>query len=400
MSDMQDPQRLCVLGATGSIGSSTLDIVARHPERYRIHALTANRDAEAMAALCARFHPTVAVMADPAAAEALHKLLGPQSHTDVCSGGERVAEAAALEAVDTVVAGIVGAAGLASCLAAVEAGKRVLVANKEALVVAGDLLMAAARRSGAVLLPIDSEHNGLFQCLPAAAPGQAARSVADVDRLILTASGGPFRTRPVDTLAAVTVDEACAHPNWSMGRKISVDSATMMNKGLEVIEACRLFDMPPEQVEVVIHPQSLVHALVQYRDGSTLAQMGQPDMRTPIAAALAWPRRVEAGVGPLDLAALGRLDFEAPDPVRFPCLELARAALEAGAASTAALNAANEIAVAAFLSGEIGFHRIATVIEATLAGMTHGPLHDLQSLLEHEQSARRLAGEQTRRWRG
>lgn len=399
MTDTRDLERLCILGATGSIGGSTLDVVARHPDRYRIHALTANRDAAAMAALCAQFQPAVAVMADDAAAKALQGLLGAQSVTHVLSGAEGVAEAAALDAVDTVVAGIVGAAGLTSCLAAVEAGKRVLVANKEALVVAGELIMAAAQRSGAVLLPIDSEHNGLFQCLPAATAGQAARSVVDVDRLILTASGGPFRARPVDTLAAVTVEEACAHPNWAMGRKISVDSATMMNKGLEVIEACRFFGMPSAQVDVVIHPQSLVHALVQYRDGSTLAQLGQPDMRTPIAAALAWPNRIEAGVGALDLTVLGRLDFEPPDPARFPCLGLARAALDAGSASTAALNAANEIAVAAFLAGEIGFHRIAAVIEATLEGMTHAPMDDLQSLLAHEQSARAVAGEQLRRWR-
>jgi len=310
-----------------------------------------------------------------------------------------VVEAALHPRVDTVVAGIVGAAGLASCLAAVEAGKRVLVANKEALVVAGDLVMAAARRTGAVVLPIDSEHNGLFQCLPERVPGRAERSVADVDRLVLTASGGPFRTRPVDTLATVTVAEACAHPNWSMGRKISVDSATMMNKGLEVIEASRFFGLASGQVDVVIHPQSLVHALVQYRDGSTLAQMGRPDMRTPIAAALAWPERIDAGVKGLDLPQLGQLDFEPPEPERFPCLGLARAALESGSASTAALNAANEMAVAAFLSEEIGFHRIAPVIEATLEAMTHTPINDLDALLAHEQSARAVAGEHIRRWR-
>jgi len=392
-------QRLCLLGATGSIGTSTLDVVARHPDRYRIQALTAHRDVASMTILCERFRPALAVMADASAAAALADALGPDHPTQVQAGEAGVVEAAADPEVDTVVAGIVGAAGLASCLAAVKAGKRVLIANKEALVVAGDLVMAAARRSGAVVLPIDSEHNGLFQCLPETAPGRAERSVNDVDRLVLTASGGPFRTRPVETLATVTVAEACAHPNWSMGRKISVDSATMMNKGLEVIEASRFFGMESERVEVVIHPQSLVHALVQYRDGSTLAQLGRPDMRTPIAAALAWPERIEAGVEGLDMTRLGQLDFEPPEPGRFPCLGLARAALESGSASTAALNAANEIAVAAFLSGEIGFHRIAPVIEATLEGMTHAPMNDLDALLSHEQSARDIAGEHVRRWR-
>ncbi len=385
-------QRLCVLGATGSIGTSTLDVAARHPERFRVSVLTANADVAGMAALCEQFTPDIAVMADPGAAEVLRTTLGRQTAVSVRAGADAVSEVAAAAGVDTVVAGIVGAAGLASCMAAVEAGKRVLLANKEALVVAGELIMAAAQQSGALLLPIDSEHNGLFQCLPGmteATGGQ--RSLAGVERVILTASGGPFRTRSPDSLATVTVAEACAHPNWDMGRKISVDSATMMNKGLEVIEAARFFGLDADQVEVLVHPQSRIHALVQYADGSTLAQMGAPDMRTPIAHALAWPERMDAGVAPLDLAALGRLDFEPPDAERFPCLELARMALRSGSGWTAALNAANEVAVAAFLEERLRFDRIADVIRDTLAAMTHDQPQTLADLIHHDHAARETA---------
>ncbi|PWG63971.1 1-deoxy-D-xylulose-5-phosphate reductoisomerase [Sediminicurvatus halobius] len=381
---------ISILGATGSIGGSTLDVIARHPDRYRVEALTANRDVDAMAALCARFRPALAVMADAGAARALAARLEPGSPTRVAAGAEGLAEAAAGGGADTVVAAIVGAAGLAPTLAAVRAGRRVLLANKEALVVAGALFMAEVAAHGAELLPVDSEHNGVFQCLYAS--GGAVAGAAGVERILLTASGGPFRERAPETLGAVTPEEACAHPTWSMGRKISVDSATMMNKGLEVIEACWLFAMEPDRVGVVIHPQSLVHALVRYRDGSVLAQLGQPDMRTPIAQALAWPERIDSGVAPLDLMAVGRLDFEAPDLRRFPCLGLAEAALRAGGSAPAALNGANEVAVAAFLEGRLGFTGIAAVIETTLEAMPAGAADSLDDLLAAEGEARRLAG--------
>lgn len=382
---MSKLRRVSVLGATGSIGSSTLDVIARHPERYRISALTAHGDVDGMVAQCRRFRPALAVMADPAAAQALAERLGPGAATRVAAGEAGLAEAAAGGDADTVVAAIVGAAGLEPTLAAVRAGRRVLLANKEALVVAGALFMAEVARHGAELLPVDSEHNAVFQCLPA--DGRDA----GVERILLTASGGPFRERSLDSLAAVTPAEACAHPTWSMGRKISVDSATMMNKGLEVIEACWLFAVEPERVGVVIHPQSIVHALVRYRDGSVLAQLGQPDMRTPIAQALAWPERITAGVEPLDLLSVGRLEFEAPDERRFPCLALAAAALRSGGTAPAALNGANEVAVAAFLAGRLPFTGIAAVIETTLEQAAEGDPRTLAGLLAAEQEARRLA---------
>ncbi len=387
---------VAILGATGSIGTSTLDVIARHPSRYRAVALSAWRDVDGMEALCRRFRPRLAAMADDDAAAALRARLLDLDDVEVLAGQAGTVAVAEAPAADTVVAGIVGAAGLAPCLAAVEAGKRVLVANKEALVVAGELIMSAARQSGALLLPIDSEHNGIFQCLPQA-PGETL-AAAGVERLVLTASGGPFRDRDPATLSRVTVEEACAHPNWSMGRKISVDSATMMNKGLELIEACRFFGAPPTQVDVLVHPQSLVHALVQYRDGSTLAQMGTPDMRTPIANALAWPERINAGVAPLDLLSAGRLDFSAPDGGRFPCLELARSALDAGYGATAALNGANEVAVSAFLDGALRFDRIAVVIEETLSALDGDPENRLDALIDHEQQARREATASLKRW--
>ena len=397
MTESAAPTGIAILGATGSIGASSLDVIARHGDRYRVVALSGHRGVAAMERLCRQFRPALAAMADPRAAAALREQISDLSGIEVVEGAAGQSAVATHPQAQTVIAGIVGAAGLAPCLAAVEAGRRVLIANKEALVVAGSLIMNAAQRSGAVLLPIDSEHNGLFQCLPAC-PGQPL-SLAGVERLVLTASGGPFRERDPATLSEVTVAEACAHPNWSMGRKISVDSATMMNKGLELIEACRFFGMPAHQVDIVVHPQSYVHALVQYRDGSTLAQLGNPDMRTPIANALAWPERVAAGVGPLDLVAAGRLDFAAPDDHRFPCLSLARAALEAGRGATAALNGANEVAVAEFLQGGLRYDRIASVIEETLAALPAEPDDTLEALIAHEQWARRQTAETLQRGR-
>ena len=395
MTDSAAIRGVAILGATGSIGASTLDVIARHPSRYRAVGLSASRDVDGMEGLCRRFRPDLAAMADPDAASVLRARLADLDGIHVLSGEAGLLEVARASAADTVVAGIVGAAGLAPCLVAAEEGKRVLVANKEALVVAGDLIMSAARQSGALLLPIDSEHNAIFQCLP---PQAATLDDAGVERLVLTASGGPFRERDPGTLASVTVEEACAHPNWSMGRKISVDSATMMNKGLELIEACRFFGASAGQVDVLVHPQSLVHALVQYRDGSTLAQMGNPDMRTPIANALAWPERIAAGVAPLDLLAMGRLDFSAPDGGRFPCLGLARDALAAGHGATAALNGANEIAVTAFLDGALRFDRIAGVIEETLSAMDGEPENRLDALVDYERRARREATASLKRW--
>lgn len=359
---------ITVLGATGSIGDSTLDVIARHPDRYRVFALTANTDVEKLAALANQFQPRYAVLRDEAAAERLHVLLRQQgSATEVLAGEAGLIQAASHADVDTVVAAIVGAAGLSSTFAAVKAGKQILLANKEALVMAGPLFMDAVAASGSILLPLDSEHNAIFQCLPlpqAAATRDLAR--LGVRRILLTGSGGPFRDTPLEQLIHVTPAQAIAHPNWSMGPKISVDSATMMNKGLELIEACWLFDAKPADVQIVVHPQSVVHSMVEYVDGSVLAQLGNPDMRTPIAHALAWPDRVEAGVAPLDLIAKGRLDFQAPDYERFPCLELATQAIHRGGTAPACLNAANEVAVAAFLAGQVRFTDIPTIIERTL----------------------------------
>lgn len=383
---------ITVLGATGSIGQSTLDVVGRHPERFRPVALTAHRDAEGMAALCRRYRPDYAVMADPEAAGRLAGLLADlDGPPEILAGAAPLELVASLPGVDFVMAAIVGAAGLRATLAAARAGKRVLLANKEALVVAGGLLMRAVAEHGATLLPIDSEHNAIFQCLPPRfAEGLPAVGVA---RILLTASGGPFREVPLERLAVVTPDEACAHPNWAMGRKISVDSATMMNKGLELIEACWLFGTDPRHVQVVIQPQSVVHSLVQYVDGSVLAQLGNPDMRTPIAHALAWPERIDAGVAPLDLFAVKRLDFQPPDPQRFPCLRIAQEAAEAGGTAPAILNAANEVAVAAFLEGGIGFLDIPRVVEHTLGALPARSMDGLEveDLLEIDRQARGIA---------
>jgi 1-deoxy-D-xylulose-5-phosphate reductoisomerase len=356
---------IALLGSTGSIGVSTLDVVERHPERYRIVALTANRDAEGMALQCRRHQPEFAVMADQDAAGRLRLLLsGVSKPPEVLAGPQALESVAALPQVDYVMAAIVGAAGLLPTLAAAKAGKRVLLANKEALVVAGSLLMRTVTDNSAVLLPIDSEHNAVFQCLPRDY-GQGLANVG-VERILLTASGGPFRDTPLERLATVTPEQACAHPNWDMGRKISVDSATMMNKGLELIEACWLFGTDPARVQIVVHPQSVIHSLVQYLDGSALAQLGNPDMRTPIAHALAWPERMGAGVAALDLFAVERLDFQPAEPGRFPCLGLAYRAAEEGGTCPAILNAANEVAVAAFLQRRIGFMDIAAVVGRTL----------------------------------
>jgi 1-deoxy-D-xylulose-5-phosphate reductoisomerase len=359
------PIGLTILGATGTIGMNTLDVVSRHPGRFRLHALSGHRNVERLAEQCRTHAPRYAVVPEPEAAEGLQGALREAGvHTEVLCGPEALSRVASEPDCDYVMAGIVGAAGLAPTLAAARAGKRVLLANKEALVMSGGLFMEEVRRGGAELLPIDSEHNAVFQCLPAGhGPGLADTGVASI---LLTASGGPFLDTPVAALAAVTPEQACAHPNWVMGRKISVDSATMMNKGLEVIEACWLFGLPPARIEVVIHPQSVVHSLVSFVDGSVLAQLGNPDMRTPIAHALAWPERIDAGVSPLDLADVARLEFRRPEPERFPCLRLAYAALERGESATTALNAANEVAVSGFLEARIGFSDIARVIETTL----------------------------------
>ncbi len=386
-----------LLGATGSVADSTLDVIARHPDRFDVVALAANRQWQKLAELCVRFRPRVAALLDPGAARALRDAL-PQGHaTEVLEGPEGVCTVAALPEADTVVAAIVGAAGLPPTLAAARAGKRILLANKEALVIGGAAFMRAVREGGATLLPVDSEHNAIFQCLPRDYAGNAEDS--GVARILLTASGGPFRTRAVGDLVHVTPDEACAHPNWVMGRKISVDSATMMNKGLEVIEAHWLFNAPRERIEVVIHPQSVIHSLVEYVDGSLLAQLSHPDMRTPIAHALAWPQRVAAGVRRLELATLSDLTFEPADFARFPCLKLAYDALEAHGTAPAVLNAANEIAVAAFLDGSLRYVDIAATCAHVLERMPARPVTALDDALAADAEARSLAREWVRRAR-
>lgn len=383
-------QRLTVLGATGSIGLSTLDVVARHPGRFSIFALTAQRQTDKLLAQCLQFSPRYAVLGDAASVPVLQRALHEAGgRTEVLTGVEALEFVAAHDDVDAVMAAIVGAAGLRPALAAARAGKKLMLANKEALVLSGQLFMDAVSASGAALFPIDSEHNAIFQSLPA---GYARDPrAAGVRRILLTASGGPFRTTPVEALQDVTPEQACAHPNWVMGRKISVDSATMMNKGLEVIEAHWLFGTPAEQIEVVVHPQSVIHSMVEYVDGSVIAQLGNPDMRTPIAHALAWPERIDAGVKALDLFEIARLDFERPDLERFPCLRLAFEALRMGGSAPAVLNAANEEAVDAFLDGRIGFRRIAQTIEATLERAVRMPVDSLDDVLAADAVARELA---------
>ncbi len=383
-------RRIAILGATGSIGDSALDVIARHPDEFAVVALAAHHNAAKLAELCRRFRPALAALLDPSAAGALQRSLAAEGlPTCVLAGNDGLVAVATQSEADTVLAAIVGAAGLAPTLAAARAGKRILLANKEALVIGGAAFMRAAREGGATLLPIDSEHNAIFQCLP---PGHVREPAGGgVRRILLTASGGPFRTRALADLEQVTPDEACAHPNWSMGRKISVDSATMMNKGLEVIEAHWLFGVPRSAIEVVIHPQSVIHSLVEYVDGSVLAELGHPDMRTPIAQALAHPARVDAGVGLFDLVGLGALTFERPDLARFPCLALAYAALDAGGTAPATLNAANEIAVAAFLAGRARFTDIAPACEAALAAHPARFADKLEDMLAADAAGRRAA---------
>ncbi|MES2755917.1 MAG: 1-deoxy-D-xylulose-5-phosphate reductoisomerase [Pseudomonadota bacterium] len=385
-------QFITILGATGSIGVSTLDVLARHPDKYKVYALSAHSKVDELAEQCAQFRPQCAVVGSAAAAQALTELLRAKDvRVDVTYGEQALCDVAAAAGTDTVMAAIVGAAGLAPALAAARAGKKILLANKEALVMSGQLFMDAVQEHGATLLPIDSEHNAIFQSLP----HSYARSPqgAGVAKILLTASGGPFLARAVDTLEDVTPEQACKHPNWVMGRKISVDSATMMNKGLEVIEAHWLFGAPAAQIEVVIHPQSVIHSMVSYVDGSVLAQLGNPDMRTPIAHALAFPERIDSGVAQLDLTTIGTLQFEKPDFARFPCLALAFEALEAGGTAPALLNAANEVAVQAFLDKRIGFRDIDRVIARVMHENEHGAASSIEAVLAQDALARAAAND-------
>ncbi|MGP9664120.1 1-deoxy-D-xylulose-5-phosphate reductoisomerase [Halomonas sp. AOP22-C1-8] len=385
-------QWITVLGSTGSIGVSTLDVIARHPERYRVYALTAHTSREVLLEQCLTHHPRIAVLDHSDDAQWLRQALDDADQpTVVLAGREALCQVAREACVDAVMAAIVGAAGLLPALAAAEAGKRVLLANKEALVMSGALFMQAVERSGATLLPIDSEHNAIYQCLPVKHRGGLERH--GVRQLLLTASGGPFRTWSADKVANATPDQACAHPNWSMGRKISVDSATMMNKGLELIEACWLFDATPEQIQVVVHPQSVIHSMAAYIDGSVIAQLGNPDMRIPIAYGLAWPERIEAGVEALDLFQIAQLDFEAPDEARFPCLRLAREAIQKGGAAPAILNAANEVAVEAFLAERLSFGEIANVVEEVVSQPYAGSADTIENILAADHWARQQAAQ-------
>lgn len=383
-------QQLVVLGATGSIGVSTLDVVARHPERFEVLALSARHNVGLLAEQCRQFAPRFAVVGTDAAAAELEILLHSSgTKTHVLAGAEALERIAGLAEADTVMAAIVGAAGLRPALAAAKAGKKILLANKEALVMAGPVFMKEVQRNGAILLPIDSEHNAIYQSLPPLFSSNLEDN--GVRRIVLTASGGPFRQMSATDLECVTPDQACAHPNWVMGRKISVDSATLMNKGLEVIEAHWLFNAPRENIEVVIHPQSIIHSMVEYADGSVIAQLGNPDMRTPIAYALAHPERIEAGVPPLDLCRIGRLDFDRPDFDRFPCLRLAYEVLGRGGNAPAVLNAANEIAVEAFLAGNLAFTRIPVVIEQAVALVPQGEADTLEEVLAADAAGREAA---------
>ncbi|MFW2373198.1 MAG: 1-deoxy-D-xylulose-5-phosphate reductoisomerase [Gammaproteobacteria bacterium] len=389
---MSEAKGITILGATGTIGVNTLDVVARHPDRYRVVALTANTGVDKLFEQCQQFKPEYAAMCNADSAEQLQqKLKSAACDTQVLSGVEGLETVAALAQTDYVMAAIVGAAGLLPTLAAARAGKRVLLANKEALVMSGNLFMDEVRKHQAELLPIDSEHNAIFQCMPRDfTRGFAATGV---EKILLTASGGPFRTTPLDELKSVTPQQAVAHPNWVMGRKISVDSATMMNKGLEVIEACCLFNTSHDKVQVVIHPQSVIHSMVSYNDGSVLAQMGNPDMRTPIAHAMGWPQRIESGVEPLDIFQVAKLEFEQPDHQRFPCLKMAYESLKMGGTATTVLNAANEVAVESFLNQQLAFTAIASVIEKTLEAITVHQAIDLEHILAADAEARQMAVE-------
>lgn len=392
-----DKKFITVLGATGSIGVSTLDVVARHPERFGVFALTAHRQVDKLFEQCLQHRPVYAVVDCSEDAQALQVRLGAAGCcTEVLAGAASLVMVASAPEVDMVMAAIVGAAGLSPTLAAATAGKRVLLANKEALVMSGALFMQAVEESGATLLPIDSEHNAIFQALPSHFRAGVVDGT-EVTRILLTASGGPFRRKPLEEFPDVTPEMACAHPNWVMGRKISVDSATMMNKGLEVIEAHWLFGAPTDRIEVVIHPESVIHSMVAYVDGSVLAQLGNPDMRTPIAHAMAYPERIDAGVRPLDLFSVAQLNFERPDFARFPCLALAYRALEAGGVAPAVLNAANEIAVGHFLDGGLRFDRIPAVIAAALDAVAPRAAETLDVVLEADREARRFAMDFVRR---
>mgnify|MGYP001814904405 FL=1 len=385
-------QKLCILGSTGSIGESTLDVISRNPERFEVVALTANRNTGKLAEQCARFDARLAAIADPALQDQLaNDLRQVGSKAEVFSGEQGLVTAATLGEIDSVMAAIVGAAGLQPTFHAARHGKKILLANKESLVIAGEIFIAEARRNNADVLPVESEHNAIFQSLP---PGfESGLDEAGVDKIILTASGGPFLDMPADELCQVTPKQACAHPNWDMGRKISVDSATLMNKGLEVIEARWLFHAHPDQIEVLVHPQSIVHSMVEYRDGSVIAQLGTPDMRTPIANVLAWPQRIEAGVKRLQLAQMNDLSFREPDLERFPCLSLAFDAMRAGDSAPAVLNAANEVAVEYFLEGRIGFDRIPGLVGTVMEQVPLVPLDGLDDVMEQDRVARTCAME-------
>ena len=386
------PKGITILGSTGTIGVNTLDVIARHPQRYRVIALTANTGVELLFKQCMQYEPEYAAMVDESCATQLEQKIKQSGKSiTVLSGIEGLEFVASLAQIDFVMAAIVGAAGLLPTLAAARAGKRILLANKEALVMSGAIFMDEIKTHGAELLPIDSEHNAIFQCMPA----DISKGLKNngIEKILLTASGGPFRTTPIEQLHSITPEQAVAHPNWVMGRKISVDSATMMNKGLEVIEACWLFDTSHEMIQVVLHPQSIIHSMVSYNDGSVLAQMGNPDMRTPIAHALAWPQRIESGVEPLDLFAVAKLEFEQPDFARFPCLAMAYESLKMGGTATTILNAANEIAVQAFLNEQLKFTGIAKVIEKTLQTLSIQQAKDLEIILTADQQARQTAAE-------
>ncbi len=385
-------ENVSILGSTGSIGESTLDVIGRNPDHFRVVALSANRNIDKLAEQCARFDAALAVTADPSLEQDLSNALKQAgARAEVLSGDAGLKEAAGMAETDIVMAAIVGAAGLQSTFEAARCGKKILLANKESLVIAGEVFIAEAKRSQARILPVDSEHNAIFQALPQ--DFEQGLSAAGVEKIILTASGGPFRDLPAEQFSEVTPEQACNHPNWSMGRKISVDSATLMNKGLEVIEAHWLFNAHPDQIEVLVHPQSIVHSMVAYRDGSVLAQMGTPDMRTPIAHALAWPRRIEAGVERLNLALMNDLSFEQPDLARFPCLGLAFQAMRSGASAPVTLNAANEVAVDAFLDGRIGFDGIARLVGDVMERTAVAGVQNLDDVLEHDRQARQTANE-------
>ena len=392
-------ENVSVLGSTGSIGENTLDVIGRNPDHFRVVALTANRNIQKLAEQCARFEARLAVTADPLLEQDLSDALKRAgARADVLAGDAGLKEAAGMAETDTVMAAIVGAAGLNSTFEAARCGKKILLANKESLVIAGEVFIAEAKRNQARILPVDSEHNAIFQALPEGF--EHGLDAVGVEKIILTASGGPFRNLPAAQFRDVTPEQACDHPNWSMGRKISVDSATLMNKGLEVIEARWLFNAHPDQIEVLVHPQSIVHSMVAYRDGSVLAQMGTPDMRTPIAHALAWPRRIEAGVERLNLAQMNDLSFEKPDLARFPCLGLAFQAMRSGASAPVTLNAANEVAVDAFLNDRIGFEEIARLVGEVMERTAVTDVQNLDDVLEHDRQARQTANEWVENFNG